>query len=64
MAAVWGADGDIAGWSSHIAHRPEFLADATIGNRVKSPVELIVSRIRVLGFADVERVLAVLDHRL
>ena len=54
MAAVWGNSGDIAALVSHIAHRPEFLADATVANRVKSPVELIVSQMRVLGVQNVD----------
>jgi hypothetical protein len=52
MAAVWGASGDLRALVSHIAHRPEFLADTTIGNRVKSPVELFVSVIKILGTQD------------
>jgi uncharacterized protein (DUF1800 family) len=52
MAAVWSPDGNLPALVSHIAHRPEFLADSTIGNRVKSPVELLVSAVRVLGKAD------------
>ncbi|MEY2426147.1 MAG: hypothetical protein QOI61_1719 [Actinomycetota bacterium] len=55
LAAVWGGDGDIAGLVNHIAHRPEFVADATVGNRLKSPVELMASCMRVLGFADVSQ---------
>jgi len=49
---VWGANGNLTALISHIAHRPEFLADATIGNRVKSPVELLVSVIKTLGVQD------------
>jgi uncharacterized protein (DUF1800 family) len=49
MAGVWGSSGDVAALVSHIVHRPEFLADTTVGNRVKSPVELLVSQMRVLG---------------
>jgi uncharacterized protein (DUF1800 family) len=52
MAQVWMPDGNLKALVSHIAHRPEFLADATIGNKVKSPVELLVSAARVLGKAD------------
>ena len=43
LAAVWGANGDMNALVAHIARRPEFFADTTIGNRVKSPVELLVS---------------------
>ena len=52
MAAVWMPDGNLPALVAHIARRPEFLADATVGNRVKSPVELLVSAVRVLGKAD------------
>jgi hypothetical protein len=54
MASVWGSSGNINALVSHIVHRPEFLADATIGNRVKSPVELLVSQMRVLGVQNVD----------
>jgi uncharacterized protein (DUF1800 family) len=36
-----------------IAHRPEFLADATIFNRTKSPVERLVAAIRLLRWNEV-----------
>jgi uncharacterized protein (DUF1800 family) len=52
MAAVWGASGNLKALVSHIAHRPEFLADATIGNKIKSPVELLVSAMKILGVQD------------
>ena len=52
MADVWSPDGNLRALVAHIAHRPEFLADNTIGNRVKSPVELFVSAARVLGKQD------------
>jgi uncharacterized protein (DUF1800 family) len=52
MASAWGASGNLNALISHIAHRPEFLADATIGNRVKSPVELLVSTIKTVGMQD------------
>jgi uncharacterized protein (DUF1800 family) len=52
MADVWMPDGNLNALVSHIAHRPEFLADETIGNRVKTPIELLVSAVRVLGKAD------------
>jgi uncharacterized protein (DUF1800 family) len=54
MAAVWGSAGDITALVSHIVHRPEFLAESTVGNRVKSPVELLVSQMRVLGVQNVD----------
>ncbi len=53
MAVAWGSSGDLKALVSHIAHRPEFLADATIGNRVKSPVELLASAMKILGVQDV-----------
>ncbi|HVV35739.1 MAG TPA: DUF1800 family protein [Acidimicrobiales bacterium] len=52
MAAVWMPDGNLGALVAHIAHRPEFVADETIGNRVKPPVDLLVSAVRVLGKAD------------
>ncbi len=52
LAGVWGADGNLSALVDHIAHRPEFTADATIGNRVRSPVDLLVGAARVLGFVD------------
>lgn len=54
MAAVWGNSGNISALVSHIVHRPEFLADATVNNRVKSPVELFVSQMRVLGVQNID----------
>ncbi|HUR78532.1 MAG TPA: DUF1800 family protein [Acidimicrobiales bacterium] len=53
MATVWGASGNLKALVRHIAHLPEFLADTTIGNRVKSPVELLVSAMKVLDVDDV-----------
>lgn len=55
LANVWGANGDMNALVAHIARRPEFIADATIGNRVKSPVELLVSAIKLMGYQDVDR---------
>ena len=52
MADVWMPDGNLPALVAHIARRPEFLADDSIGNRVKSPVELMVSAVRVLGRVD------------
>jgi uncharacterized protein (DUF1800 family) len=54
MAVVWGNPGNLNALVSHIVHRPEFLADATIGNRVKSPIELLVSQMRVLGVQNID----------
>jgi uncharacterized protein (DUF1800 family) len=55
LANVWGTDGDLKGLIAHIARRPEFLADTTVGNKIKSPVELIVSMLRVLQYPDAEQ---------
>jgi uncharacterized protein (DUF1800 family) len=55
LADVWGTDGDLKALVAHIAGRPEFVADAAIGNRVKSPVDLLVSSVRVLGFTDISQ---------
>src|SRR5205085_11402287 len=55
LADVWGSDGDLNALVAHIARRPEFTADSTIGNRVKSPVELLTSIVRVLGFEKVDQ---------
>lgn len=55
LANVWGANGDLKGLVAHIARRPEFVADATIGNKIKSPVELISSMLRVLQYPDAEQ---------
>lgn len=55
LANVWGADGDLKGLIAHIARRPEFIADSTIANKIKSPVELITSMLRVLQYPDVEQ---------
>lgn len=55
LANVWGSSGDLQGLVAHIARRPEFSADATIGNKIKSPVELISSLLRVLQYPDAEQ---------
>ncbi|HZQ27550.1 MAG TPA: DUF1800 family protein, partial [Acidimicrobiales bacterium] len=49
LATVWGSTGNIAAVVAAIARRPEFVSDAAIRSRVKSPVELVVSTMRVLG---------------
>jgi uncharacterized protein (DUF1800 family) len=50
LGALWGTAGDVRSVVSAIAHSPEFLAPSAIGNRVKSPVELLASGARVMGF--------------
>jgi len=49
LASTWGSTGNIAAVVAAIARRPEFVSDAAIRARVKSPVELVVSTMRVLG---------------
>jgi uncharacterized protein (DUF1800 family) len=50
LGALWGTGGNVRAVVNAIAHSPQFLAPAAIGNRVKSPVELIASGARVMGF--------------
>lgn len=50
LAPVWGATGDLASLVAAIAARPEFLSDQAIFTKVKSPVELVVSSARLLGW--------------
>lgn len=49
LAPVWGPDGDLLAVVAAIAQHPEFTSDAAIRSRVKSPVELIASGMRMLG---------------
>ena len=55
MRPVWGSDGDLKALVHHIATRPEFLSDAAVRCRVKSPMELVVGSIRVLGLKHLSR---------
>ena len=55
LAQVFGSGGDLRTLVRTIARRPEFRSDAAIGARVKSPVELVVGAVRVLGLGDLER---------
>lgn len=50
LGELWGTDGDVRSVVDAIALSPAFLAPAAIGNRVKSPVELLASGARVMGF--------------
>lgn len=50
LGALWGTSGDVRTVVNAIAHSPAFLAPEAIGSRAKSPVELIVSGARVMGF--------------
>ncbi len=50
LGSVWGSTGDLAAVVSAIAHRPEFLSDAAISAKVRSPIELVVAAMRVLGW--------------
>jgi len=50
LGTHWGTSGNVRSVVSAIAHSPAFLAPAAIGSRVKSPVELLASGARVMGF--------------
>ena len=50
LGTRWGTVGDVRSVVSAIAHSPAFLAPAAIGSRVKSPVELLASGARVMGY--------------
>lgn len=55
LAAAWGPSGDVKALVSHIANRAEFLSDAAIRSRVKSPLELVIGAVRVLGLQNLDR---------
>jgi uncharacterized protein (DUF1800 family) len=48
LASSWGADGNIKALVRAITRRPEFLSDAAIFNRTKTPVERLVAATRLL----------------
>jgi uncharacterized protein (DUF1800 family) len=50
LAAAYGPGGDVRAVVSAIVHLPVFLSDAAIGAKAKTPVELVVSGCKVLGF--------------
>lgn len=50
LGALWGTAGDVRAVVRAIAHSPAFLAPSAIGSRVKSPIELLASGARVMGF--------------
>jgi uncharacterized protein (DUF1800 family) len=50
LGDLWGTAGDVRAVVTAIAHSPAFLAPEAIGSRVKSPVELLASGARVMGF--------------
>jgi uncharacterized protein (DUF1800 family) len=50
LGALWGTTGNVRLVVSAIAHSTAFLATEAIGTRVKSPVELLASGARVMGF--------------
>ncbi len=50
LAFYWGTDGGILNTVRAICKRPEFLSDAAILNRTKSPVERITAATRFLGW--------------
>lgn len=53
LADVFGTTGDLRALVHAIARLPRFLSDEAIGSRVRSPVELVVAALRVLGVTDV-----------
>jgi uncharacterized protein (DUF1800 family) len=50
LGALWGTSGDVRSVVGAIARSPAFLAPASIGTRVKSPVELLASGARIMAF--------------
>lgn len=50
LAWYWGADGGLKNVVRAICKRPEFLSDAAVLNRVKSPVERVIAATRLLGW--------------
>jgi uncharacterized protein (DUF1800 family) len=52
LAPVFGPTGDLNALVAAIANRPEFLSDAAIGARIKSPVELVAAAAKALGVHD------------
>lgn len=52
LAPVWGSTGNVLAVVQAIVNRPEFLSDQAIFARVKSPVELVASAARLLGYTD------------
>lgn len=50
LAGVYGTAGDMKALVSAIVALPAFLSDAAIGAKAKTPVELVVSGAKVLGF--------------
>ena len=50
LGELWGTDGDVRAVVSAIVRSPAFLAPEAIGTRIKSPVELLASGARVMGF--------------
>lgn len=55
MRVAWGTEGDLKALVHHVATRPEFLSDAAIRCRVKSPMELMIGSLRVLGLKHLSR---------
>jgi len=50
LAAAFGPGGDVRAVVSTIARLPVFLSDAAIGAKAKTPVELMVSAAKAVGF--------------
>jgi uncharacterized protein (DUF1800 family) len=53
LRPAWGANGNLRALIRAIVRRPEFLADSTLFNRTKSPVERLVAAIRLLRWNEV-----------
>lgn len=52
LGAAFGPEGDLRALVAAIVRRPEFISDAAIGSRVKSPVELVCALMRILRIQD------------
>jgi uncharacterized protein (DUF1800 family) len=50
LATAFGPGGDVRALVSAIVHLPAFLSDAAIGAKAKTPVELMVSAAKAVGF--------------
>jgi uncharacterized protein (DUF1800 family) len=50
LATLWGSTGDVHAVVAAIVHLPDFLSDAAIGSKAKTPVELMANAAKVLRF--------------
>ena len=50
LGALWGSKGDVRAVVENIARSPLFLSNASIGSKIKTPVELLISGARVMKF--------------